>query len=120
MRNTATHLQAIRALISTPATWTQGAFARTADNVACPAVHDAAVRWCLAGAVYRVIVDPDSGDNFLAHQRASGAIKAALTILHPGFIGGYMTFNDDDMHQHADVLQVLDQAIRIARADGDN
>jgi len=90
-------LERVYALIEKPERWTQGASARRANDSITDASSDDACKWCVEGAFERVMQAPE--------QLYFGNLMALLgTTPH--------TFNDS--HTHAEVLQLLKDA--IARA----
>jgi len=93
-------LRAARAHIATPERWTQGAFARTADGVRCPAYDTTATCWCIGGAVLAVAAFSDKrADALFALHQAAGKHQ------HIG------VWNDVPARTHAEVLAILDCTI---------
>ena len=92
-------LKAARELISDPARWTQGFFARDGAGMPAYASDPRATRWCLEGALIKFCL----GD---------ASYAAALMVLRreqpvpqlPAYV-----YNDD--HTHAEVLALFDAAI---------
>jgi hypothetical protein len=95
-------LQAARNLISDPAHWTQGYWARTADGDLVQPEHPMAVCWCVAGAVNKV--------GLLDKKAIWMAIIALETILDVT-PWKRLLFDYNDEHTHAEVLALLDRAI---------
>lgn len=91
-------LREARALIQDPERWTRGVLARDANGREVDEHADAAVCWCLEGAVARVCAQ--SGCGF---YEAWGPVRSAAAFVP------LAEFNDS--HSHADVLAVLDKAI---------
>lgn len=95
-------LKAARELISDPAHWTKGRFARTEKGSPINYESPAAVCFCSAGALMRV---------------TWGDIKnyrSALDILVDVMDGDIFGFND--LHPHSEVLSRFDLAIERALA----
>ena len=90
-------LQAARQLISNQERWTQGAAARGLDRIECYAQSNAAVCWCILGAIGRCAPND---------RRALLAERLIYLVLERGSIA---EFNDNATH--ADVLSLLDRAI---------
>lgn len=98
-------LQAARALITDPAHWCRGAWARDAKGVEVNPTKG--VSFCMAGAVLRV-----------AAERHLDAFEAlSRVVFSPGFSIGCINiayFNDHT--SHAQVLAVFDRAIEQEEA----
>jgi hypothetical protein len=88
-------LKAARDLISDPARWTQGAFARDATGAKSRLYLEQAVCFCAVGAIRRVYVPPVAIGSLLKQLP-----KDCQTLGH---------FNDT--HTHAEVLALFDAAI---------
>ena|SRR5271166_5367285 len=100
----ASDFEKARALLSDPARWTTGAFARRADGLFCYE-HDAdAVCWCALGAL--VAVKPHSVIN--AHGRINNMEFA--TLLRHCIDGNPAQFNDT--REHCDILEWFDAIIK--------
>jgi hypothetical protein len=96
-----TTLTKARELISDPARWTQGEYARDAKGAEVKPGSKYATCWCALGAVRKV-------------TRRDSAAHGVLTALQKHCEGPTVTlFNDG--HDHADVLAMFDRAIESAR-----
>jgi hypothetical protein len=92
-------LKAARDLISDPARWTQGEYARDANRIRTQIASDEAVCFCAQGAIYRVggishVLDAEMHLNSTCRKR---------------FGRGVYSFNDT--HTHAEVIALFDAAI---------
>lgn len=96
-------LQSTRALISSPEHWTQGTNARTAKGTPVSYDDPTATCFCLYGAVCHVAGMGQTLEawGYLKRLVAQGNSR---TYVHE--------FND--YAQHADILQLLDEAIELA------
>jgi hypothetical protein len=113
-------LTAARTLLSPENAWTQGEFARIDGFLPAHSAHPRADCFCLRGAIERVAsaagacaiacaTGPEYHDAMAA---MCGAIEAVILPL------GYrdiISFNDKLERTHAEVLEVLDQAIANER-----
>jgi hypothetical protein len=101
--STARTLFLARRLISNENDWCQGAEARNMDGFECGPLDDLACQWDLLGALTY------HGD---AENTAYDMVRLALDSRRgsPTCVG---QFNDD--HFHFEVLEVLDEAYRLAR-----
>lgn len=110
-------LRAARALISDPARWTQGAFARDSSGDQVDRLTSEAVCWCLAGAVDAASYPERIGvDNYVIDFDRSAARLAAARALHTVIHDTVVSFNDDPTRTHAEVLEAIDKAIAITEA----
>ena len=123
-------LREVYSLIEDPECWTQHAFARDIHNEVVPPLREDAACWCLTGACRRVFGDE------LDESRVLGSILAddvahfevacmAKAIQRTQSNRGVATTSVDvenynDRHSHAEVLEVLEEAIRIASGEGRN
>lgn len=96
-------LREVRAKISKPERWTTGAVARNADGERTGATNKTATRWCLNGALCAVSKDEDED------RKAYNTLMLVI-----GGANSMGLFND--MHTHAQVLDVLDRAIELAES----
>jgi hypothetical protein len=103
MSEVAETLRAARELIADPERWTQGVFARDAEGRSVDPSDDRAVRWCAAGAIWRVATVAHGWCDayWLARDAAERAHDSGLTEVN-------------DRLGHQAVLRVLDQAIAAA------
>lgn len=102
--NTVETLKAAKVLISDPAKWTQGSYARAVRGHEVGPSEPDAVCWCSYGALQHV-------------RRASSdsAWGDALIELMTAMGGGIAAFNDNN--DHAAVMAAFDRAIAQAEAD---
>lgn len=98
-----------RTLLTDPARWHRGSFARDAQGHAVAYHAPTACAWCIAGAVLHC------ADAFADRPWGLDALKfltlvrVGMTSLDPaGHLAGW---NDQSDRQHADVLALLDAAI---------
>lgn len=100
--NTIEVLKAARELISNPARWTQGAFAKDVIGKQVAFDDPSAVCWCARGAMY--VIGDRSGlatDGWRALRAAiQGSLDSDLCV---------SSFNDS--HTHAEVLALFDATI---------
>lgn len=93
-------IERARGLLSDPARWTRGGYAKTAEGLLTGSSHSNAVCWCLAGALrkeaYELLVAPSSVAE--AFAKATG-------------IRDIPVFNDNLQTTHDDILAALDKAI---------
>jgi hypothetical protein len=92
-------LKAARQLITDPAKWTQGEFARDVDGSASFALSERAHCYCALGALEKVIGRPDYTD----------AYDKLWRVCRTKFGTDVAAFNDT--HTHAEVLALFDAAI---------
>lgn len=113
-------LRKARKLIADPEHWTQGSYAREAQNGASTTIaSDRARCFCSIGALERAAFDT-SGYRLLWNPRQVGSYRAAraclfdaLADIAPSF-PVVVSFNDDLDTTHADVLALFDRAIALA------
>ena len=106
-------LQNARQLLSDPARWTKGCFARNAEGQAVHPVLGKAACWCSVGAIRKefsrehgytdrsATVSSFLDAHLLLHQLLSSGKHSA----------GIPSFNDHPDTTHADVLALFDRAI---------
>ena len=101
-------LIAAKALIDEPGKWTQGAAARDANGRAIEAEepYSAAVCFCSIGAL-----DASTQDCFTAFIDGKRFLKKAISLRDVVY------FNDTHTHTHAEVMQMWDRAIELAKAE---
>lgn len=96
-----------RALLSDPAKWTKGTFARDKDNLPVPvrAEFPEAVCFCSAGAL-RKVCRPDPTEFW-----GETCYWQAIEVLDGAVDGSIVFVNDAEATTHADVLAIFDKAI---------
>jgi hypothetical protein len=92
-------LRAARALLTDPAKWTRGAFARDGAGCSVPPSSDHAVAWCAEGALLRAASYNPETFGLLAK---AGPLRYGL----PDY--------NDDLETHAELLAWFDRAIDLA------
>lgn len=91
-------LRRAREIISDPAKWTQGAFARDSQGSMIPPNHTAACSWCAIGALSRAAFELKAPPGF-----GAGALD---------MLGALRPLNDiNDEEGHAAVLDLFDKAL---------
>lgn len=101
-------LKAARDLISDPKRWTRWHFARDINQEYVPAWHHAAVCWCSAGAIQKVIgFDALTPADSEIDQRRINCRVALNYVLDNGM--SYVDAND--RYDHAAALSVFDRGI---------
>jgi hypothetical protein len=95
-------------LISDPKCWTKHALARNKSGHEVKFDSKSAVKFCLHGALLRVGKDTSSVLTSVAYR----VLRDALPF---GFFS-LTSFNDNKRTKHAEVLLVLDRAIKAAQA----
>jgi len=101
-------LKGARALISEPSRWTRYACARDRHGLAVFSCSEAAVCWCLDGAVRKIAY----GNNWKYSDAGKqlGLVMSIRPILNKAT--NSQEFTDwQDAHTHAEVLSMLDQTI---------
>ena len=99
-------LIAAKKLISNPAKWCQGTFARKPTGDKCAASNPEACQWCASGAVYRA-----TRDGFFTQEERIEAMRRladAGAHLEPATIS-FIDINDKGTHEQ--VMQLFDVAI---------
>jgi hypothetical protein len=91
-------LKAARQLISDPAKWTQGEFARDADGNEVKAWSEDATCFCAYGAIQHVTEREDSEADFVLWKACMSKFQTEVIVLN-------------DTHTHAEVLALFDAAI---------
>lgn len=91
-------LKAARQLISDPAKWTQGEYARDADGNEVKTWSENATCFCAYGAIQRVTEREDSEADYFLFKACSERFGMSVTIV-------------SDTHTHAEVLALFDAAI---------
>jgi hypothetical protein len=89
-------LRRMRALIATPETWTQGALALDRNGDKIDPRSDAAVCWCMRGAM----------DRCVPPQTETTGVYFAIDDRIPGLISEW-----NDTHTHGEVIAKLDEII---------
>jgi hypothetical protein len=102
-------LIATKALLHSPAQWTQEAFARNKNGEVISANSPDATCWCLLGAMDKVLRDNNARPAVAEAERIVRNVIRERT-------GNYWIdgFNDSEFTTHADVLALLDKAIERA------
>ena len=101
MKTTVETLRDAKALIDTPAKWTQHADARRSNNIPCSYANPDAICFCIVGAVWR----------------ASGEFSKAFHLVQwqAQEEGRHVVqFNDHPDTSHNDVMAFFDRAIALA------
>lgn len=102
-------LRATRALVATTATWTKGAYARTASGRKTDFDRPDAVQFCAMGALKRVVVrDVISIGTTAAYLRSPAGETGYL----------FVVWHDRPETAHDEVLARVDWAIAQAEAEG--
>lgn len=94
--NPITHLQKVRKLIENPENWTQGASARDRYGDFVDFDDPTACKFCLVGASAKVDYH----------------VTLSYLIFVPSTHANIAEFNDDPNRTHAEVLQLIDDAIK--------
>jgi hypothetical protein len=98
-------LRAVRERLTPPEAWIKNAYARDAKRNEVSIDSTKAVCWCLMAAI--ILDDVPNKEYEALSKEISKRNGRAATI---------PTFNDDPNITHADILEVLDQAIKEAEA----
>lgn len=94
-------LKKVRALLSNPDRWTKGEMARNMFGAPIDPAGPNVTCWCIMGAVHHETND----DPFLA--------GSAYQIVRAQLQGRSVSeFNDDPTTTHADIMAILDKAIK--------
>lgn len=96
-------LQAARDLISDPKRWTQGWFAKDDQGTDTHSLSPQAACWCSLGALTKA-----AGSGY--YSRELGYLEKVLDAKTGQ---GVSQFNDS--HTHAEVVEVFDEAIKLAK-----
>ena len=91
-------LKAARDLISDPARWTQGEYARDADGEEVKAWSEDAACFCAYGAIQRFTEREDSEVDFYLKKACSEKFQSDVVTIN-------------DTHTHAEVIALFDAAI---------
>lgn len=105
-------LRLVRSLLADPARWTKGAMAKDASGENVSPHSPKATCWCLVGAVYKVRDDnPDVRGSCVGDTiDISKAIDRAVSAR--GFGRNCAAYQDRADTTHADVLSLIDEAIK--------
>jgi hypothetical protein len=97
-------IERARALIATPATWTQGEFARDASGERVSWRSSEAVQFCVWGALNRAAYDTtgDRRQSITLADHAARALRAGVTSLS----------GTNDSGTHGDVLAIFDTYLK--------
>lgn len=103
---------ALDELLSDPARWAKKYYAYNAEGMQCDADDPEAVCWCLDGAVFKVVIDPESlqGDTTPLTRLINDAIAEVSSIGHTVF------FNDAVETTHADIRRLTQRVVELANA----
>ena len=101
-------LEKAKDLLSDPDKWTQQAYARDADGETVMVHDESAVRWCVLGAVGKVVPDHD---NSRARMRAADILNESSLELH----NCLSATGVNDGSSHRVVLAMLDHATEKAK-----
>lgn len=102
-------LKAIRELLSDPAHWTQGTHARDADGNRVDSMSKYATCFCLDGAAQRVTEQRNSYDEYA--PRLEAIHDAFNSCIPENMTCDFVTWQDREGRQHAEVIQLIDAAI---------
>lgn len=91
-------LRAARQLISDPAKWTQGDFARDSLGLCADPHGYKAVCFCARGAIQKITKEDDGP--------AEKALVDTCSVLHDMYVEEF-----NDTHTHAEILALFDAAI---------
>ena len=94
----------MRDLLADPERWCKRAAALDSGGGMAIPESPRACRWCLVGAMWKVIHDLKSGAYFKLRQALLSRLPAGIQALGE--------FNDNPMTTHRDVLSLLDRVIR--------
>lgn len=103
----ADNLAAAKAVIAKPEQWTQKTYARDADDGAVAALDEGAICFCTLGAVKVA-----TGEHILTPNYP--IVKLLNEVVKAKGYSSIISFNDLYNRKHEEVLQVFDEAIRIA------
>jgi hypothetical protein len=98
-------------LVGQPGTWTQAAYARDLAQRPVADAHQAAVRWCVAGAVRRCAGEVEPPLPFVdvrVRERAIDALRATLQLTPKQSIAEW---NDTPGRTQDDVVAALMQTV---------
>jgi hypothetical protein len=101
-KNALEGLLRMRELLATPDRWTQGVLAKDANGAPVSCDSDRASCWCFVGASFGAKIAP---------LEVAYLAEAMSPYAH------WATWNDAPERTHADVLDLIDRAIEIARAE---
>ncbi|HYE76802.1 MAG TPA: hypothetical protein VEI97_02340, partial [bacterium] len=111
-------LLAARALIADPAHWTRHMLAMGADGLPTAPRHEAAVSFCVRGAIFRVTGEPTwweewggARPRFEAADRALAAAVPADFELPNGLERPHSPALFNNSRSHAEVLDLIDRAV---------
>ena len=109
MKNALKILKDARELIALPEAWTQCTQARDVDGHECRALDQRAVRFCADGALIKASYGMDNAN----YWDAFGLLQDEVCEIDDNMEVTY--FNDH--HTHDQVLDVLDNAIAMAKSE---
>jgi hypothetical protein len=105
-------LVAAQELITDKKNHTVGYFARSKDGYPSMPKDTGATCWCLYGAVIKVAPNDDALMGAVQH------LLDAIEKITGNMEGSITTYNDD--HTHAEILQLVDDAIELSKEDKTN
>ena len=117
-------LEAVRALFCGERAWTKATFARDKDGNSAWVHSEEACCWCLTGAIYRVLGDPDLGkphDTVSVANATEEVLAEEIPYSFP-VRGNWsanqrlMYYNDDKETGFGDIVGLVDKAIGAAQA----
>ena len=105
-------LEKTRNILTDEKNWTQGSYAKDKAGDPVSSFAPEATCWCLSGAMdLAAWGEPISWfDNAVDHLSAQQLVQDVVVIR----IGDYTRSRFNDTHTHAEVLEVLDEAIELA------
>ncbi len=106
MTTTAETLRDAKALIDTPAKWTQHADARRSNNIPCSYANPDAICFCIVGAVWRASGEFSKAFHIVPWQAKKEVCRTLRRQL--------LQFNDHPDTSHNDVMAFFDRAIALA------
>jgi len=107
-------LKEAHALIKDPKHWTQAAYARSRPNSPIPrhATSEFAACWCSVGAIKKVVPRQERGVEHYPYLEVRHLLEKGLTSLTGDRLVSIVTYNDN--HTHAEVMEMWEEAIRLA------
>jgi len=104
-------LKGARDLLADPERWCKGAFALDAHgNLLADGFEPGACKWCLAGAIEKI-----SGRSSMEYEPALGRLNRIVQGSANTPIT-LVSWHDEEERTHAEVLALLDAAIRLEAA----
>lgn len=109
MSKTANLLRVARAFIEDPAHWTQGSYARNAEEKPTAIMSPSACKFCSLGALNRAW---HSDIEFRTYHEMGAAVALNMAIAGHGTVANY-----NDTRTHAEVLKMFDEGIVYAESE---